>query len=569
MSLCRPGSSAYSRTESTHCTLALRMAFREIVNLGVHAKAARWSAVNFYEIFGVTCNEAKNMGADEFEKAITESWAKRLVDIPTVAANLDVYLKDEPFCWSDNAASKVEFDKLVQAHKVLRARADTGGTSPVASSMATELRSCAVLGVNHDVDPQSLDKAFKASLLRMSDDGYCGRCYEACLISDGERRGAESWCYPIDDFVQFEKLEHGHLVLNSRRYVRRHQRAIYDNELNFDPHPSAQLRATHRAMYHQRLGMEEPEPRLAELQRLLADTATAAEAEDLLDQFRYVFLDQVTDETEEWCRNTAFELKQRLETASSSPKVAAQDCLELLEAEIRNHELCSSVKTRSTSWLDSRRQALHEALASYEVDAMDLAICQEGLCCLAIKKCEVRGDIRRLEVEVTERAGLLPIHTERHRLDKLRERLRTLETNVAKYTMREELRFVHFRLDGEYDPTETIAPVESNARCRLCSGPNNYDPSRFCYTCEFPNCAACGVRRSETAGPRYKGRHVGKITKGEPWYERPTQTQPRDPERDKQIQNLIFYSRASCFTHSSSVAESHQGRVGDWCFCQI
>ncbi len=87
--------------------------------------------------------------------------------------------------------------------------------------------------------------------------------------------------------------------------MRRHQRAIYDNELNFDPHPSAQLRATHRAMYHKRLQMEEPEPRLAELQQLLADTATVAEAEDLLDQLRYVFFGLVEEETEEWCRNTA------------------------------------------------------------------------------------------------------------------------------------------------------------------------------------------------------------------------------------------------------------------------
>ena len=69
---------------------------------------------------------------------------------------------------------------------------------------------------------------------------------------------------------------------------------------------------------------------------------------------------------------------------------------------------------------------------------------------------------------------------------------------------------------------DTIKSGGKEARCRLCSGPNNYNPGRLCYTCEFPKCAACGLERSEAAGPRYKGKHMGKITKGEPWYERPT-----------------------------------------------
>ena len=65
--------------------------------------------------------------------------------------------------------------------------------------------------------------------------------------------------------------------------------------------------------------------------------------------------------------------------------------------------------------------------------------------------------------------------------------------------------------------------IESQERCRLCSGPNKYDPNRrFCYTCEFPKCAVCGVERSQTAGPRYKGKREVGISKGEPWYERRT-----------------------------------------------
>ena len=48
-----------------------------------------------------------------------------------------------------------------------------------------------------------------------------------------------------EDVVQFERLTLGRQVLISTR-------DLYDKELAFDAHPSAQLRATHRFMYHQR-----------------------------------------------------------------------------------------------------------------------------------------------------------------------------------------------------------------------------------------------------------------------------------------------------------------------------
>ena len=135
----------------------------------------------------------------------------------------------------------------------------------------------------------------------MSNDVYCGSCFAAYLYVGGGSREEESRRYPVDDFVEFEKLEYGACVLRSRRYVDtriEHLRKIYDYELDFDAHPSAQLRATQRAMYRARIEyrVEELEPRLAELQRLFAGTATAAEAEDLLDQVRYVFCAHVQDE---------------------------------------------------------------------------------------------------------------------------------------------------------------------------------------------------------------------------------------------------------------------------------
>ena len=65
------------------------MAFQEIVNFGLHTKDSPWSAINFYEILGVSRIATKDMDEDDFENVIIEAWAKRLVDIPTVSANMD------------------------------------------------------------------------------------------------------------------------------------------------------------------------------------------------------------------------------------------------------------------------------------------------------------------------------------------------------------------------------------------------------------------------------------------------------------------------------------------------
>ena len=93
----------------------------------------------------------------------------------TVSANMDVYNKVNPVCWSDNANAKVKFDELVRAREVLLPRADADGTPAGPQSVTQELcRARTVLGVSCGVDLPSLDKAFKARLLRMSADGYCG-----------------------------------------------------------------------------------------------------------------------------------------------------------------------------------------------------------------------------------------------------------------------------------------------------------------------------------------------------------------------------------------------------------
>ena len=341
----------------------------------------------------------------------------------------------------------------------------------------------------------------------MSNDGHCGRCYEAYLVKGGASRDEESWCFPVDDFVDYEKLEYGSLV-----FAHEHLRKIYDYELDFDAHPSAQLRVTQRAMYRQRIGIEEREPRLAELQRLLAGTATVAEAEDLLDQLRYVFWDQMRYEDREWCESEAAGLRRRLATTSASfQRTAAEDCLELVEAEIEALDLCGSLEGKAESWLDARRAVLHQTLLPFEADTMDLDISQVGLVALAIKICEARADIRRHNVEVAEHTKANSMHTESDRLGKLRLRLRTLETNGERYRMRKELRLIESFLDSAREPRQ----------CPLCKGrqPNVRfrHKSIICYCCEFPKCAACSRQREEAEGPLHKGKHKEALVL-KPWY---------------------------------------------------
>ena len=70
----------------------------EGVNFGLHSKRSPWNATNFYEMFGVSRDGAKDLDDFEFNEVITEAWARRLVDIPTVSANMDVYLYRRQSC---------------------------------------------------------------------------------------------------------------------------------------------------------------------------------------------------------------------------------------------------------------------------------------------------------------------------------------------------------------------------------------------------------------------------------------------------------------------------------------
>ena len=246
-------------------------------------------------------------------------------------------------------------------------------------------------------------------------------------------------------------------------------------------------------------------------------------------------------EDREWLESKAAGLRQRLATTPASfQRTAAEDCLKLVEAEIEELDLCEGLEGKAESWLDARRAVLHQTLLPFESDTMDLDISQDGLVALAIKLCEVRADIRRLDAEVAEHTKEDSMHTESDRLGKLRLRLSTLETNGERYRMREELRLVEAdclhraREAAKADTNATMPdkPCESPAakamrrQCPVCNEhepdvhfrrDHSYNKSLVCYGCEFPKCAACGRQREEKEGPLHRGKTKEALVL-KPWY---------------------------------------------------
>ena len=216
-----------------------------------------------------------------------------------------------------------------------------------------------------------------------------------------------------------------------------------------------------------------------------------------------------------------------------------------MEAEIEELDLCDGLTGKAESWLDARRAVLHQTLLPFESDTMDLDISRNGLMALALKLCEVRADIRRLDAEVAEHTKEDSMHTESDRLGKLRLRLSTLETE--RYRMRGELRLVEHYLDrareaakADTNATMPDKPCESPAakamrrQCPVCNEhepdvhfrrDHSYNKSLVCYGCEFPKCAACGRQREEKEGPLHKNKTKEQLVQT-PWYLflRPAQT---------------------------------------------
>jgi hypothetical protein len=81
--------------------LLLLMAYEELQNFSVHAKFATWRESNFYEILGIpyepTPSPTPGQGEYWFVYCyIQEAAARKLVDIPTVSANMDYYTRPAP-----------------------------------------------------------------------------------------------------------------------------------------------------------------------------------------------------------------------------------------------------------------------------------------------------------------------------------------------------------------------------------------------------------------------------------------------------------------------------------------
>ena len=89
---------------------------RGLVNLGLYAKKTPSRATNFYEFLGA----ARSAKTDTIEKA----YAKRIVDIPTVSANMDVYKSRLRALQACAPADLVEFERLTAGKQVLISRRD-------------------------------------------------------------------------------------------------------------------------------------------------------------------------------------------------------------------------------------------------------------------------------------------------------------------------------------------------------------------------------------------------------------------------------------------------------------
>ena len=82
----------------------------------MYAKTTPCRATNFYEILGVSRNAKRGI--------IEKAFAKRIVDIPTVSANMDVYKTRLRALQACAPADLVEFERLTAGKQVLISRGD-------------------------------------------------------------------------------------------------------------------------------------------------------------------------------------------------------------------------------------------------------------------------------------------------------------------------------------------------------------------------------------------------------------------------------------------------------------
>ena len=167
------------------------MAYQELPNYSIHAASAPWGEETFQKILAVSCNATA--------QDIKEAAARKLVEIPTVSAQMDVYTRDAPRCWSERADIQQRFFELLEAYATVETTSDKRQkVSAASNSRKAPVDPYAVLDVQPGVDPTALDKALKIKLLSIPNNT---RIWETMLYHGGQRREEEACFYPIDDMV--------------------------------------------------------------------------------------------------------------------------------------------------------------------------------------------------------------------------------------------------------------------------------------------------------------------------------------------------------------------------------
>ena len=90
------------------------MAYGELPNFSVHAKKTPWCESTFYEMLGVQYDPDPE--GCFVRSALDEAAARKLVDIPAVSANMELYTRPAPRSWSDDPFVTKKFHELAQAY---------------------------------------------------------------------------------------------------------------------------------------------------------------------------------------------------------------------------------------------------------------------------------------------------------------------------------------------------------------------------------------------------------------------------------------------------------------------
>ena len=194
---------------------------------------------NFYEILKVPRAASG--------RTITEAHVEQLVSIPFVAEYMERYVRAAATEWDalwcsfrhfrrNPAGGKARYEELMHAHAKMR----TGD----ASDQCYE-----VLGVTRRADPNVAGRALKVKLLQIP------RCDLAILLYPGAMScrccDAEQPSPTSGDLERWEQVRVADYILGDDFSS---ERIFYDEDLDADPDPASQWRATRRCILRWRMG---------------------------------------------------------------------------------------------------------------------------------------------------------------------------------------------------------------------------------------------------------------------------------------------------------------------------